>query len=87
MRVFTPKELQSRLTMDKNGFVIMPLLGAEAKQAYDALMNVVVTPLCRSDEIRALLYGEGGHRSGDCSAVDARPIRVGALLAGAPGVE
>jgi transitional endoplasmic reticulum ATPase len=84
VRVFTPEELRSRLTTDENGDVIMPLLGAEATRAYDALMNVVVTPLCRSDEIRALLYGGGRD---DRGAVDAaRPTRVGALLAGAPGV-
>jgi len=84
MRVFTAEELQSKLTTDSNGDVNFPLLGAEAKRAHEALMNVVITPLCRSDEIRALLYGGGdGQQS---SAVNAKPIRVGALLAGAPGV-
>jgi SpoVK/Ycf46/Vps4 family AAA+-type ATPase len=81
VRVFTPEELQSRLTLDENGGVVMPLLGAEAKRACDELMNVIVTPLCRSVEIRALLYGGGGSRSDDRDAA-----RVGALLAGEPGV-
>jgi SpoVK/Ycf46/Vps4 family AAA+-type ATPase len=45
-------------------------------------MNVVITPLCRSDEIRALLYGGGGQEVG----IQAQTIRVGALLAGGPGV-
>jgi len=84
MRVFTPEELQSKLTTDSNGDVHFPLLGAEAKRAHEALMNVVITPLCRSDEIRALLYGGGdGQQS---AIVNAKPIRVGALLAGAPGI-
>ncbi len=79
MRVYTPDELQSKLRADASGTVLLPLLGADAKRAHEALMNVVITPLCRSDEIRALLYGEG-------ATDDAKPIRVGALLAGAPGV-
>jgi len=84
MRVFTPEELQSKLTTDSNGDVHFPLLGAEAKRAHETLMNVVITPLCRSDEIRALLFGGGdGQQS---AVVNAKPIRVGALLAGAPGV-
>ncbi|KAL9181764.1 hypothetical protein ACHAXT_012107 [Thalassiosira profunda] len=82
MRVYTPEELKSRLTIDANGEVKLPLLGAEAKRAHEALMNVLVTPLCRSDEIRALLYGG----SGTDDTASAKPIRVGALLAGAPGV-
>ena len=84
MRVFTPEELQSKLTTDSNGDVHFPLLGAEAKRAHESLMNVVITPLCRSDEIRALLYGGGD--SQQSAIVNAKPIRVGALLAGAPGV-
>lgn len=83
MRVYTPEELQSKLTIDADGTIKMPLLGVEAKRAHEVLMNIVVTPLCRSDEIRALLYG--GYESGQ-GVVDAKPIRVGALLAGAPGV-
>jgi transitional endoplasmic reticulum ATPase len=86
VRVFTPEELLSQLTTDKNGDVIMHLLGKEAERAYSALMNVVITPLCRSDEIKALLYGAGGREYNDRGAIDTRPIRVGALLAGAPGV-
>ena len=82
MRIFTPEELKSKLTTDKNGEILMPLLGADANRAYEALMNVLITPLCRSDEIRSLLYG-GTNQS---SAVDVKPIRVGALLAGKPGV-
>lgn len=81
MTVLTPDELQSQLTIDANGDAIMPLLGAEAKRAQEALMNVVITPLCRSDEIRTLLYG-----GGDTAALDSKPLRVGALLAGIPGV-
>ena len=84
MRVFTAEELQSKLTTDSNGDIHFPLLGAEAKRAHESLMNVVITPLCRSDEIRALLYGGGDGRSS--AVVNAKPIRVGALLAGAPGV-
>jgi len=82
MRVYTPEELQSKLANDTNGEAKMPLLGAEAKRAYEALMNVVITPLCRSDEIRSLLYGG---RNNDQGVVDAKPIRVGALLTGSPG--
>jgi len=84
MRVFTPDELKSKLTIDANGEVHMPLLGDEAHRAHKELMNVVITPLCRSDEIRALLYGGCGNN--EQGAIDAKPIRVGALLAGAPGV-
>ncbi|KAL7534334.1 hypothetical protein ACHAXR_008887 [Thalassiosira sp. AJA248-18] len=83
IRVFTPEELQSKLTANANGDIHLPLLGAEAKRAHEALMNVVITPLCRSDDIRALLYGGSGNGQAD---VDEKPIRVGALLAGAPGV-
>ena len=86
VRVFTPEELQSQLTTDRNGDVIMHLLGKEVERAYSALMNVVVTPLCRSDEIKALLYGGGMRGCNDRGSIDTRPIRVGALLAGAPGV-
>ncbi|KAL3822947.1 hypothetical protein ACHAXA_011662 [Cyclostephanos tholiformis] len=86
VRVFTPDELQSQLTTDKNGDVIMPLLGKDAELAYSALMNVVFTPLCRSDEIKALLYGGGGPECDDRGVTNVRPIRVGALLTGAPGV-
>ena len=82
MRIFTPEELQSTLKTDASGEVQMPLFGAEAKQAYEALMNVVITPLCCSDDIRNLLYGG----SSNVSNIDPKPIRVGALLAGAPGV-
>jgi len=82
MTIFTPEELQSKITTDSNGEVKSPLLGAEAQRAYDALMNVLITPLCRSDEIRDLLYGNSEQ------SIDqiAKPIRVGALLAGKPGV-
>ena len=83
MRVFTPEELQSKLTLDTNGEIQMPLLGADAERAHEALMNVVITPLCRSDKIRELLYGGRGDKR---AAFDVKPIRVGALLAGAPGV-
>jgi len=83
MRVYTPEELQSKLTIDTSGAVEFPLLGSGAKRAHEALMNVVITPLCRSDEIRSLLYGGSGS---DQCFVDVKPIRVGALLAGAPGV-
>ena len=87
MRVYTPDELQSKLVEDTNGNVQLPLLGDAAKRAYEELMNVVITPLCRSDEIRALLYGGGG----GCDDVQEvgihrQTIRVGALLAGGPGV-
>ncbi|KAL7464239.1 hypothetical protein ACHAXS_004580 [Conticribra weissflogii] len=82
MTIFTPEELQSRITTDSNGEMILPLLGAEAQRAYDALMNVLIIPLCRSDEIRDLLYG----KSEQSINLIAKPIRVGALLAGKPGV-
>lgn len=83
MRIYAPEELLFNLTTDKHGLVRLPLLGAEAKRAFESLMNVVVTPLCRSDEIRELLYG--GSEKGS-NGVDFKPIRVGALLAGGPGV-
>jgi SpoVK/Ycf46/Vps4 family AAA+-type ATPase len=82
IRVYTPDELQSMLVTDTNGKVHLPLLGKAAKRAHEELMNVVITPLCRSDEIRALLYGGGGQEVG----IQAQTIRVGALLAGGPGV-
>jgi SpoVK/Ycf46/Vps4 family AAA+-type ATPase len=85
MRVYTPDELQSKLVVDTNGNVQLPLLGYAAKRAYEELINVVITPLCRSDEIRALLYGgEGG--CGEEVGIHRQTIRVGALLAGGPGV-
>ena len=85
MRVYTPDELQSKLVVDTNGNVQLPLLGYAAKRAYEELINVVITPLCRSDEIRKLLYGgEGG--CGEEVGIHRQTIRVGALLAGGPGV-
>lgn len=82
MRVLTPDELTSRLKYSEEGEAVMPLLGTEAKRAFDELMNMVITPLCRSDEIRELLYGGGS--SAD-ALHDTKPIRVGALLSGTPG--
>lgn len=88
MRVFTPEELQSKLETDTNGKVHLPLLGNAAKRAHEELMNVVITPLCRSYEIRALLYDGGGATGCDGQGVSiyTQTIRVGALLAGGPGV-
>jgi transitional endoplasmic reticulum ATPase len=87
VRVVTPKELQSLLvpyTVD--GTVHLPLLGIEAKRAYDELMNIIVIPLCRSDEIHALLYDGGGGGDHDNATRSTSTMRVGALLAGNPGV-
>ena len=81
MRVLTPDELTSKLKHSEKGEALMPLLGTEAKRAFDELMNIVITPLCRSDEIRELLYGG---TSAD-ALHDTKPIRVGALLSGLPG--
>jgi transitional endoplasmic reticulum ATPase len=69
----------------------LPLLGIEAKCAYDELMNVIVIPLCRSDEIHALLYdggggGGGGEHDNASATRSTSTMRVGVLLAGAPGV-
>lgn len=80
MIVITPEELISRLELTEAGEVSLPLLGADAKRAYQSLMNVVITPLCRSEKISNLLYG-GTSSSSECKA-----IRVGALLSGAAGV-
>ena len=82
IRVLTPDELTSKLKYSEEGKTVMPLLGTEAKRAFDELMNIVITPLCRSDEIRELLYGGG--TSAD-ALHDTKPIRVGALLSGTPG--
>jgi transitional endoplasmic reticulum ATPase len=87
VRVVTPKELQSLLvpyTVDST--VHLPLLGIEAKRAYDELMNVIVIPLCRSDEIHSLLYDGGGGGDHDNATRSTSTMRVGALLAGNPGV-
>eukprot|EP00804_Cyclotella_cryptica_P022932 CCRYP_018751-RA/>CCRYP_018751-RA protein AED:0.02 eAED:0.02 QI:1001/1/1/1/0/0/3/1053/585 len=84
MIVFTPEELVSKLTVDEHGEATLPLLGTEARRAYESLMNVVITPLCQSDKITNLLYG-GLPDSGGGSNIP-RPVRVGALLAGRPGV-
>ena len=81
MRVFTPEELQSRLKINPDGEVQMPFLGADAKRAYDALMNVMITPLCRSDEIRYLLYG--GNKN-ELDAATANSIHVGSCLVHIP---
>ncbi len=87
MRVYTPDELQSKLVTDTSGMVHLPLLGNAAERALKELMNVVITPLCRSDEIRELLYGDGGAFGGDGQEVGSNTETiVGALLAGGPGV-
>ena len=80
MQVFTSEELQSKLLTDAEGTIQMPLLGADARIAYETLMNVVITPLCQSDEIRNLLYG-GGPGTGRVGngIVDVKPTRVGEL--------
>jgi len=79
MIVLTPEELVSRLEMDNAGEIKLPLLGEDARKAYDSLMNVVITPLCQSEKIMNLLYGA----SSDNHA--SKSIRVGALLAGGTG--
>ncbi|KAL7521817.1 hypothetical protein ACHAWX_006506 [Stephanocyclus meneghinianus] len=87
MIVCTPDELASKLTVDERGEVTLPLLGTEARRAYESLMDMVITPLCRLDKIASLLYGgvpDPG--SGPSHCHPPRPIRVGALLAGGPGV-
>ncbi len=88
MRVYTPDELQSKIVIDTSGKVHLPLFGNAADRAFNELMNVVITPLCRSDEIRELLYGGAGAFGGDGQEVgsNTQSIRVGALLTGGPGV-
>ena len=80
MIVLTPEELIPRLDINDTGEIKLPLLGADVRQAYDSLMNVVITPLCRSEKIMNLLYGASSNNH------DSKSIRVGALLAGGPGV-
>jgi hypothetical protein len=87
MIVITPEELISRLETNGCEEAALPLLGTDAKRAYESLMNVVVTPLCRSDKITRLLYGGASRNQGAANDQHtSKPIRVGALLAGGPGV-
>lgn len=87
MKVLTPDELESRILHDSDGQITLPLFGSDAKRAYESLMNVVITPLCRSNEIVELLYGGNTADTDGCSKQKhAKPIRVGALLIGGPGV-
>ena len=86
MIVFTPEELVSRLTMNNCGEAILPLLGADAKRAYESIMNVVITPLCCSDKINSVLFGGSASIDGFRQCHRQKSIRVGALLAGGPGV-
>jgi SpoVK/Ycf46/Vps4 family AAA+-type ATPase len=87
MIVVTPEELVSKLETNKAGEISLPLLGADAKRAYESLMNVVITPLCRSEKIMKLLYDEASSNDTDLNDGNSRkPIRVGALLSGAAGV-
>ena len=87
MKVVTPEELESRIIHDSNGEISLPLFGLDAKRAYESLMNVVVTPLCRSNDIVELLYG-GNMADAPDGSMQAyiKPIKVGALLIGGPGV-
>ena len=84
--VLTPEELVSRLTTNEFGNATLPLLGADAKQAYESLMNVVITPLCHSEKLTSLLHGCSDADEGSRHFPLAKSIRVGALLAGGPGV-
>lgn len=86
MVVFTPDELVAQLTANDGGDSLFPLLGADAKSAYESLMNVVITPLCLSDKITDLLYGGVSADESSQLGQAHKPIRVGALLSGGPGV-
>jgi SpoVK/Ycf46/Vps4 family AAA+-type ATPase len=86
MRVLTPEELESRVVYDSDGKISLPLFGLDAKRAYESLMNVVITPLCRSNDIAELLYGGNAEDTHGSRQAHIKPIRVGALLVGGPGV-
>eukprot|EP00986_Skeletonema_menzelii_P000698 scaffold203_cov149-Skeletonema_menzelii.AAC.3 len=87
MKVITPEELEARLIRDSGGEISLPLYGLDVKRAYESLMNVVITPLCRSNEIVELLYGGNTADTPDGSKqAHVKPIKVGALLIGGPGV-
>lgn len=87
MTVVTQEELESSIIRDSDGEILLPLFGLDAKRAYESLMNVVITPLCRSDEIVELLYGGNAADVPDGSKkACTKPIKVGALLTGGPGV-
>lgn len=83
MKMITTEELKSRIQYNADGDIPFPLFGMDAKRAYESLMNVVITPLCRSKDIADLLYGNVSEVSD--GGAHAKPIRVGALLVGGPG--
>jgi transitional endoplasmic reticulum ATPase len=84
MIVLTPEELVSRLTTNEFGDIKLPLLGSDAKRAFESMMDVVVTPLCCSEKISSLLYGGAAANDNNSGHMNVS-IRVGALLAGGPG--
>jgi len=86
MKVLAPEELESRIIYDSDGQISLPLFGLDAKRAYESLMNVVITPLCRSNDIADLLYGGNAADKHGSKHAHIKPIRVGALLVGGPGV-
>jgi SpoVK/Ycf46/Vps4 family AAA+-type ATPase len=85
MKVLTPEELKSGILRDSDGEIFFPLFGSDAKRAFESLMNVVITPLCRSNDIAELLYGGNAVSSHGFNRAHMKPIRVGALLVGGPG--
>ena len=89
MKVITSEELLARIsTRKEKGNILLPLFGGDAKRAYESLMNVVITPFCHSNDIVELLYGGGNavYSTDNSIKEHTKPIKVGALLTGEPGV-
>lgn len=82
MTVSSARELRREFLLDENGNNIFPFFGDNAKYCWAQLQNLVVTPLCRKNDLDTLLYG-GNSEAGAFSKGHSR--NSGVLLAGPPG--
>jgi len=91
--IYTSKELLTELHF-VDGDPILPLFGMEAKEAWEALETLIVTPLCQSSELDDILFG-GGDDNGILSSSSSgggrqqggggKMVCAGTLLTGPPG--
>jgi len=82
LKVWSAKELRSSLLFDDNGVEILPLIGNNAKETWNEIENLIITPLCRSNILHSILYGNSVTPGNQAN----KSISAGVLIHGDPGV-